>query len=443
VFTWLCYNTLCAAPLAVVALLVRRSARVAPAVEHLLWLLVLVRLVLPPFPLQPAAPGSSGSASAVVSSAPPSLGDELVAATTRLLGPNWSHWVPQVLLALFAAALTFVVARELLRARAVERCVRRASAAEAPLADLVAALAEDLGVPAPRVRVSPEVSGPFLWSLRGPVLVLSAARTAPDPTVLAHLRRRDHWTAWFELLVQALHFWNPLFWLARRGLHRAAELACDGWVVRRFPGRRHAFASALVDVAEHASGARPAPRAAHAIGMDPRDFEERLVRILARETRPTSRGLIAAALVCAGLTLPGIAAPSLHGFRAALPELPQGDDLEHRQRSLANAEARVRAAADDGAAQAQLGLALLSLGDARASLTAFERQEALGHQPAKALYNQACALVRLGELDAALGRLLRAADLGLDVSGLAAVDPDLAELRAALGLEPGDTTSSE
>src|SRR5262249_19060300 len=148
----------------------------------------------------------------------------------------------------------------------------------------VSRVAHELGMRAPPVRVLPEASGPFLWSLRRPVLVLSAAEPLPAPTVLAHelahLRRRDHWTAWLELVVQGFHFWNPLFWLARRQLHRAAELACDQWVVERFPGDRRAFAAALIDTAERASRGGFVPRAAQAIGLDRRDFEERLVRIL-------------------------------------------------------------------------------------------------------------------------------------------------------------------
>jgi beta-lactamase regulating signal transducer with metallopeptidase domain len=430
VFTWLLFNTLCALPLAALALLARASRRVPPAVEHVLWLLVLVRLVLPPIALPAPTPASSGPA--VVSSGDPSLGDELVAATTRLLGPSWSIWGAQLLLGLFLATLCFVVVREIRRARAVERCVRLASTADAPLARHVRAVAERLGLAAPPVRVSPEVAGPFLWSPGRPVLVLPEGAELPEETVLAHelahLARRDHWTAWFELVVQGFHFWNPLFWLARRQLHRAAELACDGFVVARFPGARRAFASALVATAERASGTF-VPRAAQAIGADARDFEERLVRILRGGPPGAGRALLAAALVVAGLSLPGLAAPSLSEFRGALPELPAGTDREHWRRSLAAAEARLATAPDDGAAHMQRGVALLGLGRAAESLAAFQEVEALGFQPGKALYNQACAHVRLGDLAEAEACLARAAELGLDVDAYLAVDPDLAPLR--------------
>ena len=49
---------------------------------------------------------------------------------------------------------------------------------------------------------------------------------------LAHLARGDHWVVRLELLVEAVWWWNPLFWIARRRIHEEAELACDAWVVR-------------------------------------------------------------------------------------------------------------------------------------------------------------------------------------------------------------------
>ena len=229
--------------------------------------------------------------------------------------------------------------------------------------------------------------------------------------------------------MQGFHFWNPLFWIARRQLHRAAELACDSWVVERFPAERRAFAEALVTTAERASLGGFVPRAAQAIGMERRDFEERLVRILRGQRGVRGqRALLGAGFLCAGLTWPGWIAPTLADFREALPELPAGNDHEHWRRTLGAAEERLRIDPSDGAATMQRGIALLGLGRAAESLAAFERQHELGFQPAKALYNQACALVQLGELDAALVCLAHAADLGLDVAGFVAADPDMAAL---------------
>jgi len=426
--SWLAYNSLCALPLVLLAVLARRWARSAPGLEHALWVLVLVRLVWPAFPGGPAT--ASAATPAVVSSGPTGLGDELVAATTRLLGPNWSTWTLGILVALYLAGVLWTLGRELARAHAVARCVRALPAADPRVRRRVRTLAARLGVRAPDVRVAADLAGPFLWSPWRPVLVLPET-TPADPVLaheLAHLARRDPWSAWLELVVEAVHFWNPLFHLARRARARAAELACDRWVLARFPAQGRAYAVALVETAERAAGVVPMPRAAHALGHDARELEERLQRILAPPPRVRRIALATLALGALALT-PGWAAPSLERFRAALPGLPAGTDQEHWRRTLAAAETRLAADSSDGEAHLARGLALLGLGRADEALAAFRAQAASGHKPAVAAYNQACAHLRRGDPEGALASLHEAAALGLDVAACVAADPDLASLR--------------
>jgi len=432
VFSWLAYNALCALPLAVLALMARLWVRSRPGVEHLLWTLVLVRLILPPLLLGTAAP-LDAVASQVIPSSEPELANELMAELTRTFGSNWSTWALRGLVVGFLGLLAWIVARELLRARQVERLVAGSTPAPAALERHVRTVANGLGLAAPRVRVSATVASPFLWSLRRPVLVLPATDELPPATVvaheLAHLARRDHWTAWLELVVAGFHFWNPLFWLARRGLHRAAELDCDRFAVTRFPAERRAFATALVDTAERARHGVFIPRAVQAIGTDARDFEERLREIL---RGPSGAGrvpaLLALPLALALLAASAFAVPSLAHFRGALPPLPADIDAERWSLQLEEAEALLGANPDDPAAHARRGLALLGLGRAEEALAAYQRQHELGWRPAIALYNQACCWVRLGERENALLCLEEAAALDATVPAMAAVDPDLAEL---------------
>lgn len=433
-FSWLAYNALCALPLAALALIARRWGRARPGIEHALWTLVLVRLILPPLAFWAAAPGSS-PASRIIPSGEPELLNELMAEVTRAFGSNWSTWALRGLVTGFLMLLAWVVARELLRARRVEHLVAGAAPAEPALERHVRVVAQNLGLAAPRVLVSPEVASPFLWSLRRPVLVLPAAAELPPATVLAHelahLARRDHWTAWLELIVQGFHFWNPLFWLARRGLHRAAELDCDRFAVARFPSERRLFATALVDTAERASRGVFVPRAVQAIGTDARDFEERLREILrGPAAAPRLPAALAVPLALALLATSALAVPSLTHFRAALPPLPADIDTEMWQDQLATAEAALAKNPDDGAALANRGLALLGLGRAEEALAAYQRQFELGWRPSVALYNQACCWLRLGERENALLCLEEAAELDPSTHAMAEIDPDLAELRA-------------
>jgi len=434
-FSWLAFNTLCALPAALLLLAARRLLRTRPGLEHGLWLLVLLRLVAPPWPAASASTAATaGPGVSIVASGEPSLGDVLVARTTRLLGPNWSSTGERLLLVSFLAALAFVVLRELRRARAVERRVRRARPAPPGWLERVERVAARQGLRAPRVALCPEAPGPFVWSLRRPVLVLPAEEQAPTEAVLAHelahLARRDHWSAWFELGVQALHFWNPLFWLARRRLHQAAELAADQRALQHYPAQRRVYASALVDALERAPRPVWVPRAVQAIGSDARDVEERLRLILTPRAglgSPLAR--VALVLACGVvLAAPGWTGPRLEDFRAALPGIPPGADRTLRLEQLERARATLARDPSDGAAWGSLGRAALALERRDEALEAFRRQEALGHEPEKALYNQACTHALAGRPEAALECLERAAALGFPVGEYARADPDLVSL---------------
>lgn len=53
----------------------------------------------------------------------------------------------------------------------------------------------------------------------------------------AHLARRDHWWKVLGYLVLALHWFNPLVWVAYILFCRDIELACDEKVVRGLMAR--------------------------------------------------------------------------------------------------------------------------------------------------------------------------------------------------------------
>jgi beta-lactamase regulating signal transducer with metallopeptidase domain len=111
-----------------------------------------------------------------------------------------------------------------------------------------------------------------------------AARRAVLIHELAHLKRRDHLSAWLEVSVTCLWWWHPIVWWAGREIRQYAELACDAWVVAQLPAERSRYAKALVDVCEFISLAKPA--AAPAVGMargNRRSFERRLHMVLRQQ----------------------------------------------------------------------------------------------------------------------------------------------------------------
>ena len=197
-----------------------------------------------------------------------------------------------------------------IRIRDFRRRLNVGFAAPTWLAKEVDHRAATMAVVSPRSWLADGVASPLIWGALKPTLVWpaglvdglsSSARAAVITHELAHLRRRDHWTSWLELVAGCLWWWNPVFWHARHQLRDAAEEACDAWVVSKLPDARRAYAEALIEVSQNASW-RAAPLAAVAMGHRARHtFERRLTMILRDRTAP--RMPIAA---CVGVAVLGL-----------------------------------------------------------------------------------------------------------------------------------------
>ena len=150
-------------------------------------------------------------------------------------------------------------------------------------------LASLLGIETPEVVVVPRIASPMIWSLGRARLIWPAelldrlsesCRQSVLLHELAHLRRRDHWVGWLQLLGGCLWWWNPLFWYVSRQVRENAELACDAWVVATLPESRRLYAEALIEVAQLMSQVE-APTPALSLGAGRRrEFERRLVMIM-------------------------------------------------------------------------------------------------------------------------------------------------------------------
>ena len=354
---WLAQNTVVAALLAVVVAVVVRAAKPSPAVRHLLWLLVIVKLVVPPVVCwpgvaAPAAPGAAptmeeaqempeepvergsvawllpeGSApepgSELEAEEPPVPGAGLAAAAVsparRLLdwgrgAMNRAEGIAGGLVWIAALGAAAVLLLQAIRMVRFARMVQAAGEAPDWLADLAMESARAMGVRAPAVRVSPRISSAFVWGAGAPVLLVSKRmvermeRARWEAIVMhevAHIRRRDHWVGWLEVAAGCLYWWNPVFWWARARMHESAELACDAWVLKALPTARRAYAEALIDVSEIIS-VEQASACALGMGTKPRvAFERRLAMILCNEgPRTASRWGMAAVLLIALAVLP-------------------------------------------------------------------------------------------------------------------------------------------
>lgn len=386
---WCAETTLVAAGLAALAVLLGRSRRLTAEARHALWLVVLLRFLVPPLVAWPWArgdrPGMSEAAPTTAASVdlapvPPPTAPLLVASRRPRVGPpppgrdagavggsadpaaepraaepeddlavasdrpapvaagkrpDWRS----ALLAGWLVGSVAVAIRGVVRLARFGRGLRLAEGAPGWLAAEVAGVAGRLGVRrVPASVVAAGLPAPLLWCLGRPRLVLPAglgrvtieARAVLIAHELAHLARRDHWVARLELLAGPIWWWNPVFRLARRRLRDAAEAACDARVVRAFPEHRFAYAEALVEACT--PRARPGPPLP-ALGIGgpraARTLEARLTMILRDPARPPSRRLAPLAIGLLALAAPawtrGQQPPEPSPASFQDPALQQGD----------------------------------------------------------------------------------------------------------------------
>jgi beta-lactamase regulating signal transducer with metallopeptidase domain len=277
------------------------------------------------------------------------------------------------------------------------RCARPAAVG---LCEQVQLLAQRVGLTVcPTVWLLPGHVSPMVWALGSrPRLLVSSGLwdrlTLEQQTTLlihelAHLRRRDHWVRGLELVVTGLYWWHPVVWWACRQLREVEEQCCDAWVLWTLPRSARTYATALLQTIDFLSETQNAlPAVASGIGHV-HDLRRRLTMIM---HGTTPRGLsTAGAWIVLGLGAvllalgPGWAQTEPRSRRAV---------QEAEERDRAATEASVRAEQDEAEARVQ---------DERA---AFERErerlakevEAMKANVERAMSNLRRAEERLAEM---------------------------------------------
>lgn len=301
------------------------------------------------------APERSGAA-AVAERASPPAGD------TTTAGPAW----PGALMLAWAAGALLLLGRLAAGILRAKRLVRRAR----PVTDrrwnvLVSDLSLRCGLEENvRVVVSPDVDVPMAWGLASAWLVLpEGIESWPDERrrvvvlhELAHLRRRDCLAQALAGLALALHWPNPLAWIAERRMRSERELACDDAVLVAGV-RGPAYAHHLVEIARGLSRRARPVRAAVAMAR-PSELENRVLAILDdRVRRPGPGGRRVGLLALAVLLLPVASiqpaaangrvtaddpSPPATDTRGAYPETPMdADGADEKLGSAAAADPRL------------------------------------------------------------------------------------------------------
>jgi beta-lactamase regulating signal transducer with metallopeptidase domain/Skp family chaperone for outer membrane proteins len=295
-------NAASATGLAIVAAVVTKlGAR--PTVVHGLWLLVLLKLVMPPLVSLPIAtfPAASAVAESPLTTSPTSgRGEELpfrespgalapageTSSAGRLLvralpasGEHWPalDWKSVICWAWLTGSICcFVVSAT--RVIRFHRLVSQTESASGDWIRQVEKLAARFDLRrCPDARVVDAATPPMVWSvgyrstLLLPRKLLARLGGTERATLLAHevahIRRGDPYVRWFEAMVLGLYWWHPVAWIACRALQNAAERCCDEWVLRIFPGSGHCYANTLFETADFlAETPRALPLGASGLG---------------------------------------------------------------------------------------------------------------------------------------------------------------------------------
>jgi beta-lactamase regulating signal transducer with metallopeptidase domain len=328
-----------------------------PALVHVLWLLVLLKLVTPPlvivpiaWPADAATRPAAAEAPTIRTEAPEARPDALLSIEpvdldTALLPPLEEmppgallprdvedppfvaearptpasiapfRWEPAIAALWLAGSLAWWLIASVRVCRFLAY-LRHAHRAPEALQDRVRRLAGGLGLKrVPIVRMVAGRATPMLWALgRSPSLIMPAAlwerltESQRDTLLvheLAHLRRGDHWMRRFELVVLGLYWWHPVAWWARSRMQEAEEECCDGWVLWALPAAAEDYAATLVDTVAFLSLPHlAAPLGASGVGQA-QSLRRRLIMLLdGTTTRHAPRNVLWVLLCSGAIILP-------------------------------------------------------------------------------------------------------------------------------------------
>jgi beta-lactamase regulating signal transducer with metallopeptidase domain len=292
--------------------------RLRASLRQALWLLVVLKLIVPPSLELPTSAAYWIGRLALkpreiraVSGLPPGLSATwgMVPAEPPPLAPLHTYSLRRstdpttVLLLLWltgSVALAVVILR---RQRRVQRLLRTASPATPELESLLAQASAEAGLSTtPRLLLTPENHSPAVCGLFRPTLLLPrslAEGMRPEALhdvllhEVIHVRRRDLWVNALQVAVQVLWWWNPIAWLANARVRVLRELAVDEQVQHlRAPHDPTAYPAALLEVARHCSAQPMLALSFVGILESSRSLKQRVERLLTRPTptRPTLGG---------------------------------------------------------------------------------------------------------------------------------------------------------
>ncbi len=277
-----------------------------PALSHILWVIVLVKLLVPPFLAVPILVPSLGDATEPTSTSGLHSHDINPTPVLTAAGPQslvggrhnssykrrlpskppvpplvrpgtvqsnfltgaWRWWPSLLLLgsSFFVSIAIWLSAYTAFR-RLRRLLIHQRSASQRAVS-LARSVFQEFGLrAAPTLLIVDASVTPMLWTrCREPTILLprTLVESLDDDQLrgvisheVAHYFRRDHWANWFAFLVTSLFWWHPIAWFARREMTKAAEAAADALALETKRCSRKAYAETLLTVSDFVIDAKP------------------------------------------------------------------------------------------------------------------------------------------------------------------------------------------
>jgi beta-lactamase regulating signal transducer with metallopeptidase domain len=278
---WAIHAGMLAALFAGVVLLVDLAARrwLTAGQKNLLWGLVLIRLLMPIAPASslslqnfafpeavdaaPEAPAEwlPGVEEPAATAEPPGGDAAQNQAVTIEEEVDWEYRVGLLLTFIWTCGLGFVlVGTAVVHFRFSRRVGRTPVCTEPRIVDLWNSCRSAIGVrrAMPVVECDAVRQPALMGVFRSQLLLPSHVTELADDELrmimlheLAHVRRLDIAWNWLLVLIRAIHWWNPVYWLAAARFASLREQACDAFVLRRMAGEPdRAYSELLLTLAE-------------------------------------------------------------------------------------------------------------------------------------------------------------------------------------------------
>jgi beta-lactamase regulating signal transducer with metallopeptidase domain len=321
--------------IAVVWLACRRFSGIPAPMQAALWWLASLKLLLVFVPMPAIALPLLPLLEAPVAVVP--LPQAVVMAADPVPVPESGErfrWL-SVVVAIWTGGLLWQAVRLGRSYGLVRGYVRRAVPLPSGETDRALAMARAVGLRrCPDVRLSSEITSPFVAGILRPVVLVPATLPDADRSMalcheFVHVRRHDLALGWVPAIAERLFFFHPLARLAAREYITAREAACDAGVLRALGVSAGDYGRLLVRLGV----ARPEPLAA--AGGAPASLaslRRRLQMLQQSPFRDRSRllaWLLAAALVLFLMPFDVTArpAPPTPAVMAAVPAVPALPDL--------------------------------------------------------------------------------------------------------------------